>query len=336
MADDEVICANRECPVAQDGKCLEGYDLDKCPHYGRAPDDEDLPDDSLDEGAGAFEGIRLPDGLPLGSEGANRILGLLPSRMIGIIGVNDSGKTSMIAGLYDLFQVGPVGGTLFAGSSTLPGFERICHDARVTSERDEALSERTKRGEVRFYHIDVRHQDALISLLIADRSGEEYEEVADFAANASAMFELRRADTIAILVDGRRLSSPSDRADTIGAIPTIIQGMAENKAFARRPNLAVVLTKNDVVVASAKPDKVSDDFKAIVDGLRTRFAENFGEICSFVTAASPKDMNVERGAGLADLLAFWLKPRVQISGRVERHSSGRVFDGLGIEEIGID
>lgn len=333
MADTEVICANRQCRVSGDGKCLEGYEqLRQCLYYGREPEagEEDgfIHEEHVEH---TFDGIRLPDAMALETSRANRVLTVLPSRMIGVVGAYDSGKTSVVAGLYDLFQIGPVSGALFAGSSTLHGLELICHDARVASNRDEAHSERTKRGEVRFYHVDVRQDDELRSLLIADRSGEEYEEVADLAANASAMFELRRADVITILVDGRRLASPVERADTMGAIPLIIQGMVENGALARKPNIAIVLTKDDVVQASERKDRVMRDFQAIVDGIENSFGGSFGEIASFVTCASPRDAAVERGKGLAALLAFWIKPNAMPQGVRLHFSSGRIFDRLTVE-----
>ena len=334
MAETELVCANRECRIAQSGRCIEGHDdLAKCLYYGKEPEegDQDEADDDQ-EVIAPFNGVYLPDALPLESRRADRVFASLLSRMIGVIGVHDSGKTSVIAGLFDLFQVGPVAHAMFAGSSTLHGLEIICHDARAASERDEPHSERTKRGEVRFYHFDVLRDGLLQSLLIADRSGEEYEEVADLAANATTMFELRRADVITVLVDGRRLASSRDRADVMGAIPLIIQGMVENGAFSRKPNLAIVLTKDDAVQASPRKDQVQRDFLAIIDGIRDAFASHFGEIGSFVTSASPKDANVVRGAGLAEMLEFWMKPGAEAQGIRQRYYSGRVFDGLMIEE----
>lgn len=337
MPETEVICANRECRIAQGGKCIEGHDdLAKCPYHGREPEEVDNEqDDDGQDAVDAFDGVQLPVALPLTSRSADNILAKLPSRMVGVIGAHDSGKTSVIAGLFDLFQMGPVSNVTFAGSSTLHGLEIICHDARVTSERDRPHSERTKRGEVRFYHIDVQRDGALQSLLIADRSGEEYEEVADLAANATGMFELRRADVITVLVDGRRLASPSDRADVMGAIPLIIQGMVENGAFVRKPNLAIVLTKDDAVQAAPRKDRVEQDFHGIIDVVRDAFADHFGEFGSFVTSASPKDTNVVRGAGLGEMLDFWMKPGAEPKGVRLSYRSGRVFDGLAVEETDV-
>ncbi|RQZ85412.1 hypothetical protein DF058_32100 [Burkholderia cenocepacia] len=323
--------------MATDGKCLEGYEeLGKCPYYGRKADDGEEDESShVEHFEDTFDGIRLPDALALETPRVNRVLTAFHSRMVGVIGAYDSGKTSIIAGLYDLFQIGPVSGAIFAGSSTLHGLELICHDARAASNRDEPHSERTKRGEVRFYHVDMRQDGELRSLLIADRSGEEYEEVADLAANASAMFELRRADVITILVDGRRLASPVERADTMGAIPLILQGMVENGAFARKPNIAVVLTKDDIVQASDRKERIMRDFHAIVDSIKNGFSSSFGEIERFVTCASPKDAAAERGRGLAGLLAFWMKPNAPPQGVRLRFNSGRVFDRLAVKETDI-
>ena len=329
-----MTCGNLECRIAQGGQCIEGHDdLAKCPYYGREVEEVESEQDAGSQDAtNAFDGVILPSALPLESGRADDVLTRLPSRMISVIGAHDSGKTSVIAGLFDLFQTGPVSDVTFAGSSTLHGFEMICHDARVASERDEPHSERTKRGEVRFYHIDVLRDGAFQSLLIADRSGEEYEEVADLAANASGMFELRRADVVAVLMDGRRLASPSERADVMGAIPLIIQGMVENGAFLRRPNLAIVLTKNDAVQTSPRKDRVEQDFRAVADAVREAFADHFGEFGSFVTSASPKDTNVTRGAGLSEVLNFWIRPNAEPTTTRLRYSSGRVFDGLALEE----
>lgn len=337
MVDKETICANRECRIALEGKCIEGHDeLTKCPFFGMEPVeiDEDQDDEGLDT-VDTFDGVRLSDALPLDRDGADQILAMLPSRMIGVIGEHDSGKTSVIAGIYDLFQLGTVANSTFAGSSTLHGLEAICHDARVTSERNEPHSERTKRGQVRFYHIDLRRNGVLQSLLIADRSGEEYEEVADLAANAAGMFELRRADVITILVDGRRLASPIDRADVMGSIPLIIRGMVENGAFLRKPSLAVALTKDDAVQSSTRKERVEQDFRVIADGLRDAFADHFSEIGAFVTCASPADTNVPRGTGLAELLGFWMKPTTQPKETRKRHRNGRVFDSLAIMETDV-
>ncbi|MEH2612948.1 TRAFAC clade GTPase domain-containing protein [Bradyrhizobium sp. AZCC 1693] len=301
----EMICSNPDCRVSVDKKCVEGLTFDKCQFFGKPPADLQ-PSDGGNTDAAA--GIDLDPGAPLHALQASGVLRASRSRVIGIIGAYDCGKTSLMAGLYDLFQEGPIGGVTFAGSSTLHGFEKICHDSRVASKRGTAHSARTSRGEVTFYHLDVQRDGEadIVSLLLADRSGEEYEEVADDMANGHSMSELRRADTVTVLVDGRRLCDPKSRHDVINSVAPIVQGLQESGAFARRPQLAVVLTKNDALVASDKADVATADFDRLVETMERRFSERFSVIRKFVTTASPTGMAVKRGDGLQDLLLYWL------------------------------
>src|ERR1043165_3541349 len=44
--DVEVICATRECRVAETGKCIEGLDLGTCPHFGRAAESDESSGDT--------------------------------------------------------------------------------------------------------------------------------------------------------------------------------------------------------------------------------------------------------------------------------------------------
>jgi hypothetical protein len=146
----------------------------------------------------------------------------------------------------------------------------------------------------------------MVSLLLADRSGEEYEEVADDMANGLGMFELRGSDTVTVLIDGHRLCDPKARHDVINSIAPIVQGLQESQAFVRRPQLAIVLTKNDAVVRSKKASVAMADFDRLVEAIRGRFGDRFRDIRKFVTTASPKGMEVKRGDGLQDLLLYWL------------------------------
>ena len=157
MSEGEVICANTDCRVAQDAKCVEGFELDKCPFYGRSTGEIAPLDESGEESEEAKRsGVALDLSAALDGAGASDTLRRSLSRVVGIVGAHNSGKTSFIAGLYDLFQMGTVGNIAFAGSFTLHAFEQVCHDARAASLRNVAHSPRTERGEVRFYHLDLK------------------------------------------------------------------------------------------------------------------------------------------------------------------------------------
>jgi hypothetical protein len=114
----------------------------------------------------------------------------------------------MIASLCDLFQQGKVGSLQFAGSRTLFAFEQACHHARAASRRTSPESEHTSLASgLGFYHLAMRKAASsnILHLLLADRSGEDYRSAADDPSISGEFVEIRRADTVAVLVNGELL-----------------------------------------------------------------------------------------------------------------------------------
>lgn len=171
---------------------------------------------------------------------------------------------------------------------------------------------RTPLGEARFYHFDLCPLAGgdILSLLIADRAGEDYLKVASEVANAEPLFEVGRADTLTLLVDGKRLINSKMRHNVRAEIEGIVQGLSESNTFNGRQRLAIALTKNDEVRISEHKKAAESAFDQIVVNIRTKFAAHFAEIEVFVTAASPKKVGATRGEGLQELLSYWLKPIV--------------------------
>lgn len=311
MANEQLACSNAECSFAIDGKCVEGYEIEDCPHSDSLTLD-DIPEAEEPNLASSppEPTILLASGEALDREKTSLLQRRNVSRSIGLIGPNDSGKTSLISGVYDLLQEGPVSGAAFAGSSTLIGFEKVCHLARVVSLRAAPHTERTSRGaDATFFHIDL-HQEGvgLTSLFISDRSGEDYLAVTDQISLADQFFELRRADCITLLVNGAQLADPKTRHEVKAATPHIVEALVEAFAIRSGSRLAIVLTKKDSVVASQRPERVQKDFDELVETIVRDHSEYLGEVKSFVVAASPQDCeHVKRGEGIADLLLYWLK-----------------------------
>lgn len=310
MSEAAIICANSECQIALDGKCVEGLTRETCPNFGRAPEvDED--NGSVPSPAEPTAASLSPSAV-LQAEEAAQLLKARSARVVAVIATYDAGKTSLIAGIYDAFQMGPVAGMGFAGSSTLHSFEVACHDSRSASRRDEAAMFRTPIGDARFYHLDVFPIDGgdVLTLLVADRAGEEYLHVAGEISHARPLFEIRRADTVTLLVDGGRLADPKERHNVRAEIEGIVQGLSDAGSFNGAQRLAIALTKHDEVEASPRKDATLADFNRVVASLQKKFGAVFSEIETFLTAASPKQPGARRGEGLPKLLTFWLKPNV--------------------------
>ncbi|MFK0278376.1 hypothetical protein ACIQUG_32210 [Ensifer sp. NPDC090286] len=301
-----VRCANPDCRIAEGGRCVEGLELDECPYYGRTA--EESPAEGAESSAEQEEYIPLLPANLLRGPDAAKFLRAGDARVVAIIGPSDTGKTSLIAGLYDLFQLAPVKTVNFAGSETLHAFEQACHDARAASRRNTPHMQRTPRGDVRFYHLDLVFADRRLSLLLGDRAGEEYREAADDVSVAEGFPEIRRADCLTVLVDGERLLDNGGRHNLKSDIAMMLLAMRDAEVFPKGSNLAVVLTKFDLIAASDKRVRVEKDFQSIVSDIRAAFDELAGQTADFLVAAAPKDGSIQRGDGIDDLLMFWLEP----------------------------
>jgi hypothetical protein len=310
MADPgQIICANRDCRIAETGRCVEGLELTACPHYGHEPIDEGEPS-TPDDAENVVVGLRLPGADTLTLDGASRLLRKTGGCVIAVIGPRGVGKTSLIASLYDLFQKGAVAGVEYARSDTLHAFELACHDARAASRRSEPDMERTPLGEVRFYHLDVAGglADHGLTLLLGDRAGEEYRLAADDVSDAAPFPEVIRADTVTVLVDGQRLADAGARHNLRNEIIMILQALLDGGAFSGRQRLVLVLTKLDAVQASPHQERALADFASLQARVASVFGHAFGGIETCKVAASPKTGAMRHGTGVAEVLEFWAAP----------------------------
>ena len=303
-----VQCSNPECKVAQDGRCIEGIaDLESCTHYGKALVIIDRPKwTAVTQPA---PGVRLPGAEALARGDAQVVLRNQPCNVISIVGPFDSGKTSLIAGVFDLFQHGPVGGFAFAGSSTLHSFERACHDTRRASKRKKAGMERTPTGDATYFHLDLVQVgcQGKRAALVANRSGEDYMDAQSTPALADDFVELHRADIVTVLADGERLLDLGLRHQVRDDICLTLRAFQESGATRSSQRLAVVLTKLDAVLEDgAKSERALQFFESIVQDVGAQFSQYFMDIQSFRVAASPQSSSARRGEGMVDLLRYWM------------------------------
>ena len=108
MGTQQLACKNADCNFASDGKCVEGYEVEECPHAG-VLSINDIPEaDDMEAPSEPSEStIALASGETLRREDASDLQRRYISRSVGLIGPADSGKTSLIAGVFDLLQMAP-------------------------------------------------------------------------------------------------------------------------------------------------------------------------------------------------------------------------------------
>lgn len=325
-------CANRDCQVTTENRCIEGIlELELCPHYGRSL--LIVEGTSSEISISRNRGVRLPDADALSLTAAQTILRNQTCSVIAIIGPHDSGKTSLIGGIYDLLQRGPVGDYAFAGSSTLQSYEQACHDSRSASNRENAHMERTATGDATFFHLDLVQKKCRTkrAALFANRAGEDYMDSHSDPDLAKGYSELRRSDTLTLLADGAKLLGDGERHLVREDICQSIRAFHEVNMTRTWQRLAIVLTKVDAVRQNKeKGERAVRQFESIVRDVREHFSYDFVEIQAFQVAASPKEGAAERGEGMVDLLAYWMsapgcgQAKVDLVAAVPVRSFGRL------------
>ncbi len=294
--------------MAVDGRCIEGFpDITECPQFGRTP----IMPVAAAPGTyqGPRNGVALQASTTLSVDEADDVVKERPSRVVAVAGPQSAGKTSLIAGLYDLFQLGQVGNVAFAQSFSLHAFEQAAHDSRAASRRTKPNTARTERGEVRFYHMELVDTDSgeMPSVLLGDRAGEEYLEARSDPLSAHEFPELRRADVLTLLIDGKRLLDAGQRHNLRSEIRQTLHAFVEAGVVRPSQRLALVLTKLDIIRKALDGGaKAFKDFDNLVEGLRTDYGSNFAAVESFQIAAQPSTDGAKRGENLDRLLAYWM------------------------------
>ena len=326
------ICSNPDCRVSETTQCLEGLELEVCPHFGAAGEEEDAKEQDDQEPVWTEDTIQLPTATVLNHEEASRVLRSRDARVVAVLGPTESGKTSLIAGVYEIFQRGAVGDIHFSRSETLHAFEQICHDARSASRRNRPVVIRTPVGTVAFYHLELARENQPISLLLADRSGEEYRSAADDVGLVEGFSEIGRADSVSILVDGVKLLSGA-RHNMRSELKMMLQALKDGNVLINDFSLGVVLTKLDEVESSDQRNSGVRVFDGLVEEVKRLFGDSFVSIEVFRVAASPKTTGAEKGEGLDELLAFWMRNRrVAPTDRDKEVVPSRAFGRLRVRE----
>jgi hypothetical protein len=284
--------------------------------------------------------LQLPKAERLEVSEASAILRGAPSRLIAIVGPTSSGKTSLIASLCNLFQKGPVETLHFARSRTFFAFEQACHHARAASRRSTPETEHTHLGSgVGFYHLGLMNDGSFMQLLLSDRPGEDYRSVADDPSNASEFVEIRRADSIVVMINGELLLDLTARHDVRQDTLMILQGLRDGDVLSKSQRLAVVLTKLDVI-HGAEPsvrDRALRDFDGILNLIRARFELTFHEILPFRIAASPATDILPYAYGSDELLQFWVEPQIASEPKLlPKGESARAMGRYGMADLGGD
>lgn len=236
------------------------------------------------------------------SEGAEVTLAS-PTSVIAVAGMARSGKTTLIAGLYELFHRGPFAGHLFAWCRTLPGFERRCHLARLCSGRGEPDTERTLHSDFHeLLHLRLLDASSLgqRDLLFSDIYGEDFRLAADFADECRKIQVFSRADHVAVLVDGNKAVRKAERQSAFTAADSLLRQCLDSGMLGKTSNVQIVVTKWDR--AAGRGDAFIDEK---LHWLSARHGVRLAELTAHRVALRSKG-EIKSGFGMEELLKQWL------------------------------
>lgn len=231
------------------------------------------------------------------------------AQLIVLAGTEGSGKTTVLASIYEHLNKGPFAGHQFAGSRTLPGFEEICHLNRLASCGTRPETQRTIPTEdASYYHLKLKENrdgGRHCHLLMSAMSGELFRMAMDTREDAERLTYLRRADTIVVLIDGARLAFLQQRANAQSDAASILESIIDANMVSSNCRVEFVFSKLDRVNAGGQ---VAIDFMdRTEEKLLERFRDRVPNL-SFRKIAARPDPSASSDAfdaGLAEAFSSW-------------------------------
>lgn len=264
------------------------------------------------DGPTAPDPYELPTGLPLTSHGALPITRASRTRVVVLAGDQESGKTTLLACIYEMFRDGPFAGMLFAGSSTLPGFEVRCHEARVESHRRTPDTYRTIRsGSLEYLHLQLRDCECnqpKIDFLFSDITGEFFEEACESSDQCRVLVDISRADHFALLLDGEKLVDSRLRHNVMRSADQFLRRCLQEGLIDGGTRIDVLFAKWDVVPLSESSQRKLDFEANVVSKLKDSVRDSVASLRFHHISARPNPTSgLNEAFGVEALLQRWLQ-----------------------------
>lgn len=290
-------CSQASCIAPSEVGCLVG---ETSPHVCKYWQQKRGVDE-LDTTGAVDEGARLPwTGNALGSMDIGFLAGKGRTRLVGLFGAAESGKTSMLGAWYLLLgrEIGP-DAMSFAGSLTLEGWENIAGSLRWNTMQGPAFPPHTSSGTGRhpgLLHLDLQGHEVRHDILFADAPGEWFSRWAvrrDAEEATGALWLSEASDVVVVVADSDALAGPRLGVARTNLVALLRRVGAERRA---RP-VALVWTKCDVKVNDQMRQAVTQAADLVLGSYRT---------FNVSMHSAPGQESHNRGQGLIELFEWVL------------------------------
>jgi hypothetical protein len=258
---------------------------------------------------GATKFIHLYAGNELTGEDADAVTLRSPAHLVVFAGAAESGKTTVLASIYDRLSEGPFAEIQFAGSRSLLGFEQICHLNRLVSGGTRPDTPHTPLSEeASYYHLALRakdHGSRRRHILLSAISGELFRLATNSRDDCERLTFLRRANTLVVLIDGARLAVPTQRTQAQSEASSILESFLDANMIGSRCRVEFVFSKLDLLL---KAGEVAKRFLETTElKFQQRFAGRVPNLAFRRIAARPENesTNGPFKDGLADAFVAW-------------------------------
>lgn len=260
-----------------------------------------------EEGAPAF--IDLYAGNELSGEDADAVTLRHPAHLVVFAGSAGSGKTTVLASLYERLNQAPFAGFQFAGSRSLLGFEQICHLNRLVSGGTRPDTPRTiPSDEAAYYHLALRGAELGSQprhVLLSAISGELFRLAMNSREDCARLTFLHRANTIVVLVDGARLAVSGHRTNAQSEASNILESFIDAKMIGERCRVEFVFSKLDRVLEAG--DAALEFLKTTEKKFKAKFGDRVPHLAFRRIAARPEIESIGKASndGLAEACIAW-------------------------------
>ena len=330
-------CSQKLCTVDTDGACLEGLEVNACPHYKSNnevdTESEVIAESNENEVISLIEPTVTPDqveieasieeetniivlhnGKHLTLSDASEIMASSEVRVVVVAGATNSGKTTMLTSLYEKFLEGPFSGFSFASCKTLAGYEERCHHSRISSERATPTTARTRYSDdVQLLHLEVKSLNSpndRWNVLFTDIAGERFESASKRQDDCERLDIISRADHFVLLIDCERLIHPEKRQEAVSMPERLMTRCLQGEMLGSNSLVDIVFTKIDLIMALNEVETLNNVVKSQKERFASKFESQVKRLRFVDVAARPEQgSTIEFGFGLENLLTEWIYNR---------------------------